>query len=263
MINFRCRVAAPLAIALLHLVTATGAARSRATASPVLQAQSNNCRQTTTQLDIHAQPDLNASVVGNVRRGDRVLLSGPPSTEWIPIAIPQEGYILSRYLEACSGLTPRTEDPAALGLDNIVVGCGQVANLGTDPDSNSPQTLPLYSSLGNASEAPFDAIAPQGILALGPSIQRNGRYWVSLLAYPPANPAQAAASPTGVAWAAESGPNVPGDLSRDATNNLVYPNGRAYLDLAIIRRPCLDVFGPAIEEDQPLPAQLPFGYQVP
>ncbi|MEO0409669.1 MAG: hypothetical protein AAF289_20195, partial [Cyanobacteria bacterium P01_A01_bin.135] len=67
----------------------------------------------------------------------------------------------------------------------------------------------------------------------------------------------------GIAWAAESGPNVPADLLRDATNNLVYPNGREYIDLAIIRRPCLNVFGPAITEDQRLPSRLPAGYQTP
>ncbi|MGF1514369.1 MAG: hypothetical protein ACFB5Z_11830 [Elainellaceae cyanobacterium] len=250
-------------------ITAAAAGFPPLAAAEFELAQADSCRQTTSQLDIYGRPDRSAEVVGAVRRGDRVSIAAAPSRAsgqgWTRIAVPGEGYILSRYLEACSGGSTRLEDAAALGLDDSVVGCGQVVDLGADARGADARgaVLELYSTLGRSSEARYDAIAPQGVLALGPSIQRNGRYWVNVLAYRSADPEQAVSSPTGLAWAAESGPNVPDGLRRDEAGNLVYASGRAYLDVTLVRRPCLNVFGPAIAEDQPLPDQLPRGYQTP
>lgn len=219
-----------------------------------------NCRQAITQIAIYERPDFNSNIVGTVSSGARLNVLPPSFNDgWTLINAPFDGYVLSTQLQTCGSEEPIIKD----GTRPIVEGCGQVVDLGINPNTNTPELLSVRTDLDNLDGDAHDAIVSGASLVLDSSVWRNGRYWVRVLAYPSVAPDRAEPSPTRQAWVAETGSGTPANLQRNRLNILYYPNGGLYPYLNIERRSCEVLFGDLVSEEQPLPLQLPGGFRTP
>lgn len=240
-----------------------------------LAQNSATCRQTTTRILVYEQPDTSSAVVGQpistltqvtldragtFRSDGRPLVNG-----WARLAAPSRGYVLSRYLAACSSASanPPSQTPVTAP---IVRGCALVQSTA----ALGATTLGIRRRIEGS---PYTSVPSGSRLILGDpdsGTVRNGsrdprnlenRYWVRVLAM---ELTQGGRSPH--AWVAETGPNAPSSLIRSPNGILEYQNGRAYENenLNIVRRSCTVVFpNSGVVQGQHLPRRLPSGMQTP